>query len=110
MITSEERKGKITTVQRFIVNDVFRETLGIDQSDPEQLQRTCPKEEFDIMAKRFVRELIQGTNVTSRMNKPQIMEYARPLNSVVGTAFPLTRLKLDRATREAKAARRRGFP
>jgi hypothetical protein len=84
MITPEQRKGKLTTVQRFIGNDVFRELLGIDQSDPEQLQRTRPKPDFDILAKRFVRDLLERTNVNSRMNKDQIIEYARPLNSVTG--------------------------
>ena len=84
MITAEERKGKITTVQRFLGNDVFREILGLDHSAPDQLGRTRPKDEFDILARRFVRDLVQKKDVNSRMNKEQIIQYARPLSSMAG--------------------------
>jgi hypothetical protein len=63
MITADERRGKFTTVQRFLGNDVLREVLGLDQSDQVQLQRIRPKDEFDILARRFTRDLLQKTNV-----------------------------------------------
>ena len=84
MITAGDRKGKLTTVQRFLGNDIFREMLGLDQTDPEQLGRTRSKAEFDILARRFVRDLVQTKDVHSRMNKEQIIQYARPLSSMVG--------------------------
>ena len=49
MITKEERQGKLTTAQRFLSPEAFQETLGLDQSDPDRLQRTRPKAEFDAM-------------------------------------------------------------
>jgi hypothetical protein len=83
MITPEERKRKITTVQRFIGNGVFRETIGIDEGDPEQLSRTRPETDFDIIARRFVRDLVEG-RANSRMNRAEIIQYARPLSSISG--------------------------
>lgn len=84
LISEEDRKGKLTTVQRFLGNDFMRETMGLDQTNPDELARTRPKPEFDAIARRFVRDLLEGTSVNSRMNKPKIIEYARPLGSVPG--------------------------
>jgi hypothetical protein len=49
MLNAGERTRRLTTAQRFLNNDVLQETVGIDQSDPDVLNRTRPKEEFDIM-------------------------------------------------------------
>lgn len=84
MLNAGERNRKLTTAQRFFGNDVFQETIGIDQTDPDILNRTRPKEEFDIMLKRFVKDLVEGTKVSSRMNKPAIIAYARGLNGLSG--------------------------
>jgi hypothetical protein len=84
MLSAEEREGKLTTVQRFLGNDIFRETLGFDQSTPDDVGRTRPKDEFDILVKRFIRDLIQKKEVNSRMNKDDIIRYARPLASIPG--------------------------
>lgn len=84
MITAAQRDGTITTVQRFITNITFCEALGLDKSNPEQLLRTRPKEDFDIILKRFMRDLAGKEDVNSRMNKPEIIDYARPLNNIRG--------------------------
>ena len=84
LISAEDRKGKLTTVQRFLGIDVFREAMGLDQTNPEDLARTRPKAEFDMVARRFIRDLIEGKSVNSRMNKPKIIEYARPISSLPG--------------------------
>ncbi|HWE72971.1 MAG TPA: hypothetical protein VG328_07415 [Stellaceae bacterium] len=84
IITPAERKGKLTTVQRFVGNDVFSEVLGLHQGNPEELARNRSKPEFDILVKRFMRDLIGGKAVNSRMNKDKIIEYARPLAQTPG--------------------------
>ncbi|WP_449221174.1 hypothetical protein [Tistrella mobilis] len=84
MITPTERQRKLTTAQRFIGNDAFRDALGLDQSDPGQLQRTRPKSDFDVLLKHFVRDLAEGKNVHSRMNKSEILEYASKLAALPG--------------------------
>jgi len=84
LITEEGRRGKLTTVQRFLGIDVFREAMGLDQANPDDLARTRPKDEFDTIAKRFIRDLLEGNEVTSRMNKREIITYSRPLGSLPG--------------------------
>ncbi len=77
-------EGKLTTAQRFLSNAIFREALGVDQSDPEAIQRNRPKNEFDIAATRFVKDLVAGQSVHSRMNKQEIEDYARQLGASKG--------------------------
>jgi len=79
MITKAERQGKLTTAQRFLNPEVFQETLGLDRTNPDELSRTRPKSEFDTMLRRFTRDLVAGEEVTSRKNKPEIIQYARGL-------------------------------
>ena len=93
MISEEEREGKLTTVQRFLVNDIFCETLGLDKSTPDDIRRTRPKEEFDTIVRRFIRDLIKKKDVHSRMNKEAIIDYARPLNSI--PAVTATRIEAE---------------
>ena len=84
MITPEQRAGKLTTVQRFVGNDVFSEVLGFDQASSDNVGRTRPKPEFDILVKRFMHDLVEKKNVNSRMNKTEVIRYSRPLASLPG--------------------------
>jgi hypothetical protein len=84
MISAEDRRGKLTTVQRFLTNDVFREALGFDQTNPDEAARTRPKPEFDVIIQRFMHDLVGREHVNSRMNKEAIKRYARPLNNLAG--------------------------
>jgi len=106
LISEEDRKGKLTTVQRFLGIDVFREAMGLDQSNPDELARTRPKADFDAIARRFIRDLISG-DANSRMNKPKIVEYARPLASTPGVTPTRIEPQALRSTEEiAKSAKR----
>jgi hypothetical protein len=84
LISADDRKGKLTTVQRFLTNDIFREALGFDQSNPDEAARTRPKAEFDVLVKRFMHDLVGKEHVNSRMNKEEIKKYARPLINIAG--------------------------
>lgn len=77
MISKDERKGKLTTVQRFVTKDVFAEHFGLDKSDPTTLRRNLSKKDFDQAIAVFIKDLIKGDEVSSRMNKPDISDYAR---------------------------------
>ncbi|MBC7767456.1 MAG: hypothetical protein H7124_01575 [Phycisphaerales bacterium] len=79
MITVDERAGKLTTVQRFVGNAAFKEQLGLDTSGPDGFARTRPKGEFDKLVKTFMRDLVEGSKVNSRMNSDKIKLYARSL-------------------------------
>ncbi|WP_019647101.1 hypothetical protein [Novispirillum itersonii] len=98
MITAEQRKDKLTTTQRFLSNTTFREALGFDQSNPDIVGRTRPKEEFDLLARKFVEDLIGNKNVTSRMNKNQIIIYARQIGALPGVTN--TRVTTETLTSE----------
>lgn len=84
MISGEERAGKLTTVQRFLSNEIFRETMGFDQENSEDVARTRPKSEFDIVVKKFIRDLVGKKHVNSRMNKEEIIQYARNVGGLPG--------------------------
>lgn len=86
MITEEQRAGKLTTAQRFLSNPIFRENLGLDSSNDEELSRTRPKRDFDTLVKKFVADLVGGKAVNSRMNKDDIQNYARGLASTNGVS------------------------
>ncbi len=105
MISEEEREGKLTTVQRFLGNVIFSETLGFDQSTPDDVRRTRPKADFDLLVKRFIRDLVKKTDVHSRMNKEEIIRYARPLGSIPGVAA--TRIEAESLSTEAAGKTKR---
>lgn len=110
-ITAEERKGKLTTVARFLSNDVFRGVLGFDQSNPDAIARTRPKAEFDLIAKRFVRDLLEGKEVTSRKNKGEIIKYSWPLNGLAGvTSTHIEPESLDEKPKTQKPTVSRKIP
>lgn len=84
MISPADRKGKITTAQRFLSNVTFRETLGVDSSNLEDICRIRTEDDFEKSVKAFVDDLVDGTNVNSRMNKKEIIEYSRKFQGIVG--------------------------
>lgn len=92
----------------------MRETMGLDQTNPDELARTRPKAEFDAIARRFIRDLLGGELVNSRMNKPKIVEYARPLASIPGVTS--TRIEAEAlfsngdSTSSKKSAKRKTTP
>ncbi|RUW60378.1 hypothetical protein [Mesorhizobium sp. M7A.F.Ca.US.008.03.1.1] len=85
MITPEQRKGRLTTAQRFLGNTLVREALGVDQTDPTDVRFNRPKEDFDLLLKKFIADLLaDNSEVTSRKDKSQIDEYARKLSRTGG--------------------------
>ena len=81
LITKDQRKGKLTTVQRFMSNQLLREAIGIDASDLSNIKITRPADEVDKLLSIFFGDLLNGEKVNSRKNKPQIVEYSREIVS-----------------------------
>jgi hypothetical protein len=87
LIAEEERGRKITTVQRFFGNAIFRDALGVDKSpDADELLRTRPPEDVKVLTEIFMRDLVKGTKVNSRMNSDEIKKYARSLVASQGVS------------------------
>ena len=106
MITAAERERKLTTVQRFVGNRVFSENIGIDQADPDEIRRTRPKAEFDVLVRRFMRDLVDGTEVNSRRNSQAIVEYFRPLGLLPGVTGTRIEAEVLTGTRTMAASRK----
>lgn len=82
-ISAEERKGKLTTAQRYLGNAFLREAVGLESTSLEDVSRNRPQEDFDQILKSFTRDLVEGT-VNSRSNSEEIRRYARALSSLQG--------------------------
>lgn len=81
LITADQRKKKLTTVQRFFSNSNMREALGIDLTDPDGVARNRPKSDFDKLLRTFISDLLSDEGkVNSRMNKREIDAYSRTLS------------------------------
>ena len=83
LITTEDRKRKLTTVQRYMNNSYVREAIGIDTSNPDGISRTRPVKDFNRLLQRFVIDLLDG-EVSSRKDKDDITAYARELGAMDG--------------------------
>lgn len=85
MISAEDQKGKITTIQRYVGNPLVRAALGIDVSNPDELSRTNSPEDFQLLAGKFFKDLVgPEPKVTSRSNKADIEKYAHELTALDG--------------------------
>ena len=84
-ISTDARRGKLTTVQRYASNAVFRETLGLDASEPDEVYRNRTSDDFELLVRQFIADLINRPDVVnSRSNRPEIEDYARELGTIEG--------------------------
>ena len=84
-IQKTDRRGLITTAQRYLGNANFREALGLDASDLENLKRTRPKAAFDTLLEQFLNDLLDKT-IGSRDNSDRIESYGRTLAQTDGVS------------------------
>ena len=85
LISADYRKGRLTTFQRYLSNAVMREALGLDASNPDEIKRNRSDEDFKLLARRFIEDVLdEGKDVNSRQNKESIEKYARELSSLPG--------------------------
>lgn len=78
-ITNEERDGKLTTAQRFLSNNIVREAIGIDASNPDDVSYNRPLKDFQKQLQKFITDLKSATTVNSRKNRIHIDRYGRSL-------------------------------
>ncbi len=85
LISAEERRRRLTTVQRFLSNPVMRETLGLDTSDPDSVSRNRTEDDFRLLSRQFISDMLSpNPKVTSRKDSGYIEAYARELSSLGG--------------------------
>ncbi len=85
LISADDRKRRLTTAQRYLGNSVMRETLGLDTSDPDDVKRNRTEEDFKVLSKQFINDMLDDEQeVNSRQNKESVETYARNLSSLPG--------------------------
>lgn len=89
LITAEARRGKLTTVQRYLGSSLVREALGIDATNPGDISRNRSKHDFDLLLRKFLDDLARGY-VNSRANRDEHTAYARELGAVQGQSHERT--------------------
>jgi hypothetical protein len=82
-IDAEERVGRLSTVQRYIVNPIFRDALGLDATDLSNVRTTMPIDEFDIAFEKFLRDVAEK-RITTRADREAIIKYANQLRTLDG--------------------------
>ena len=82
-ITVGERKGRLSTVQRYLSNPVMRNVLGLDASDLANLKTDLATEDFDSVFRRFMGD-VAGKKITTRDNSEEITAYANALRNLSG--------------------------
>lgn len=84
LIGDGDRKGKITTIQRYLGNAVVRTALSIDSNDPEKIAKNWTDEKSKVAPRLFIKDVMQeGSSVNSRNDAKSIGSYARELMSRV---------------------------
>lgn len=81
LIDATERKRKLTTAQRFLINKAFKESLRLSEDSSGQLLTGRPSADFDKLLGKFMRDMVDGT-AHSRMNKADIEKYADDLKNM----------------------------
>jgi len=85
-LTKEQVDKKITTITRYFSNPIFRNVVGIDNSDTDNFKRTRSKDDFDSILNHFLKDLMEGKIVNSRQNKKSIEAYANGIINEVGVS------------------------
>jgi hypothetical protein len=82
LITKEGRKGKLTTVTRYLTKKPVQEAFGLDVSDLEKIRTTKSEGDFDMLLGKFVTDLQSG-HAHSRANGSAVFKaYGRELDAV----------------------------
>ena len=77
-ITKAERKGTISTVQRYVSNPIFRHTLGLNTGQPDDPTTELDERDFDTLLKRFMED-VAARRVHTRHRKDDVVKYAKRL-------------------------------
>lgn len=110
IISVENRKGKLTTVTRYFVNQKFRDAIGVDSSNPDDIKLKRNRADFDLLLGKFLDDLLKS-RVSSRSNSPEIEAYSRELRAVDGqTHKEIAPVPLAMPKQPAKGKKRKSKP
>lgn len=110
-ISATERRGRLSTVQRYLSNPHMRNALGLDVSDLDNVTTELPDEDFHIVFKRFMEDVAMK-RITTRDNSSRIIRYANGLCNLQGVSgeraarHPIAGNKTSTQSRPKPAAQR----
>ena len=84
-LSATERKGRLSTVQRYLSNPHMRNALGLDARDLDNVTTELPDEDFRILLRRFMED-VANKRITTRDNSPKIIKYANKLSNLEGVS------------------------
>ena len=106
-ITKAARKGRLSTVQRYLSNPIFRHVLGLDVGQPEDVTTELLDNDFNILFKRFMED-VAAKKVHTRHHKQDIDRYANKLSQTPGLSGGRTAARsIQEAEEEDKPTPRR---
>ena len=84
LIGAEDRKRKLTTVQRYLSNPVMRQVLGVIRDKSGKYLVDRPREDFFAFFNQFLEDVKSDDGLSSRSNSDDIVKYAASLTDRVG--------------------------
>ncbi|MQX38614.1 hypothetical protein [Roseospira navarrensis] len=84
-ISVENRKGRLSSVQRYLGNRLMRDALGVELNDKGELTSDVPEEEFDIMFREFMAR-IASKSWNTRDDAKKIGSRSNELRALVGVS------------------------
>lgn len=112
LISEDERKGRLATVQKYLGNPEMREAVGLVGTDANDLRTDLSKTDFSKVFGRFIRD-VADKKVDTRTGKTaaDIKKYARKIQKEVPTSGKRTKERSLSgglsATRKTKATKTR---
>jgi len=84
LITESERKGRISTVQKYLTNPAMREAVGLVGTDENALKTNLPDSDFAKVFGRFIRDVAdKEIDTRSGQKADDIEKYARKIRKEV---------------------------
>lgn len=84
LISAGDRKGKLTTLQRFVGTDALRKVLQANDDNPKKVKFARKKVDLEKLLKQIIQDLLDEETITSRKNEDEIKVYAAGLEARAG--------------------------
>ena len=84
-ITEDQRKGRLSTVQRYLGNPHMRNALGLNASNLERITTDLSEDDFGIVFRRFMED-VAAKKITTRADSAGIQSYANKISHLDGVS------------------------
>lgn len=82
-ISPKDRKGRLSTVQRYLGNPLMRDALGLDGKGGSGPTTDLSETDFEIVFREFMQD-VADKEITTRDNSDKIIQYSHRLRSMDG--------------------------